>query len=69
MARAFHHIQMVARGDELQGRFHFRLRTERITRTVNEQSWRFEIGEMRRTQILRFSRRVQRIREQQQSRN
>jgi len=50
--------------DEFQGGFHFRDRSKRIACAVDEKSWLAQLWEMGSAKLGRFSRRMQRIRQQ-----
>jgi hypothetical protein len=53
--------------DQLQGGFHFRDRSERIACAVDEKSWLAQLREMGNAKLGRLSRRMQRVREKQQT--
>ena len=53
--------------DQLQCGFYLSNRRERIARAVDEESWRPQSGKVLRTQLLRFARRMEGIREQKQT--
>jgi len=53
--------------DQFQGGFHFRDRSERIACTVDEKSWLAQLREMGNAKLGRLSRRMQRVREKQQT--
>jgi len=53
--------------DQFQGGFHFRDGSERIACAVDEKSWLAQLREMGSAKLGRLSRRMQRVREKQQT--
>lgn len=64
--RAFDRHQLGMARDEAESRAHFIERTERIARAVNEQGGCAQLRKMRGARLLRFIRRMERVRQQEQ---
>ena len=67
MTRAFDFEQLRQRWNQSDRAFHFLNRSERVARTVDEQDWGTQLGEMRGTQLLGFAWRMQRIGKQKEA--
>ena len=66
VSSAAHLQQSVFCGDQFEGFDHLLDAAERIARAMNEQARRAQAGQMLNTKLLRFARRMQRIREKQE---